>query len=65
MLRSDQWFPRRSAISIEFGDPLVSSGSDFQSVVRLRDEARQWMLTRCGEPDLADLVKPAPISPAA
>jgi len=65
MLRSDQWFPRYSAVSIEIGDPIQPSGIDFQSIIRLRDQVRQWMLTRCGEPDLEELVKPEPISPAA
>ncbi|HTO62940.1 MAG TPA: AMP-binding protein [Bradyrhizobium sp.] len=65
MLRSDQWFPRYSAVGIEIGDPIQPSGTDFQSIIRLRDQVRQWMLTRCGEPDLEELVKPEPISPAA
>jgi 1-acyl-sn-glycerol-3-phosphate acyltransferase len=65
MLRSGQWFPRHSAISVEIGDPVAPSGSDFQSIVKLRDQVRQLMLLRCGEPDLEELVKPEPISPAA
>ncbi|WP_316178396.1 AMP-binding protein [Bradyrhizobium sp. SZCCHNRI1009] len=65
MLRSDQWFPRYSAVSIEIGDPIQPSGTDFQSIIRLRDQVRQWMLARCGEPDLEELVKPEPMSPAA
>lgn len=64
MLRSDQWFPRYSAISIEMGDPIPPSGADFQSAVRLRDQVRQSMLARCGEPDIEELVKPEPLSPA-
>jgi hypothetical protein len=63
-LRSDQWFPRRSAISIEISDPVLPAGTDFQSIVRLRDQVRQLMLARCGEPDLEELVKPEPMSPA-
>jgi 1-acyl-sn-glycerol-3-phosphate acyltransferase len=65
MLRSDQWFPRHAAISIEIGDPVLPSGTDFRSIVLLRDEVRQSMLLRCGEPDLEELVKPEPMSPAA
>ena len=64
VLRSDQWFPRHSAISIEIIDPVLPAGADFQSVVRLRDQVRQLMLARCGEPDLEELVKPEPMSPA-
>ena len=58
MLRSDQWFPRRSQISVEIGAPIAPSDADFASVVRLRDDVRQWILQRCGEPDLGELVKP-------
>ena len=65
ILRSDQWFPRRSAISIEIGDPVLPTGADFQSIVQLRDQVRQSMLARCGEPDLEELVKPEAMSPAA
>ncbi len=65
MLRSNQWFPRHARISIEIGDAILPSGTDFQSIVRLRDRVRQNMLVRCGEPDLEELVKPEPISPAA
>jgi 1-acyl-sn-glycerol-3-phosphate acyltransferase len=58
MLRSDQWFPRRSEISIEIGAAITPSATDFASVVRLRDDVRRWILQRCDEPDLAELVKP-------
>ncbi len=60
VLRGDQWFPRRGPISVELGEPILPSGSDFQSVVQLRDRVRQTMLARCGEPDLEELVKPEP-----
>jgi 1-acyl-sn-glycerol-3-phosphate acyltransferase len=63
VLRSDQWFPRCSAISIEFGEQVLPAGTDFQSIVRLRDEVRQLILARCGEPDLEELVKPEPVLP--
>ncbi len=63
MLRGNQWFPRYSAISIEMGDPIAPSGADFQSAIQLRDQVRQSMLTRCGEPDIEELVKPESISP--
>ena len=60
VLRGDQWFPRRGPISVELCEPILPSGSDFQSVVQLRDRVRQTMLARCGEPDLEELVKPEP-----
>jgi 1-acyl-sn-glycerol-3-phosphate acyltransferase len=63
LLRGDRWFPRRSAISIDIGDPVLPAGADFQAIVRLRDQVRQSMLARCGEPDLEELVKPEPMSP--
>jgi 1-acyl-sn-glycerol-3-phosphate acyltransferase len=59
MLRSDQWFPRWARIDVEVLDPVAPSGTDFASILRLRDEVRQAVLARCGEPDLRELVKPA------
>ena len=58
LLRSDQWYPRRTAVTVEIGAPVMPSGTDFASVLRLRDEVRRSMLSRCGEPDLGELVKP-------
>ncbi len=58
MLRGEQWLPRHAHISVEIGKPLMPSGTDFESLIRLRDEVRQNILSRCGEPDLGDLVKP-------
>jgi 1-acyl-sn-glycerol-3-phosphate acyltransferase len=62
VLRSNQWFPRHGAISVEIGDPVLPEGADFQSIVRLRDQVRRSMLARCDEPDLEELVKPEPRS---
>jgi 1-acyl-sn-glycerol-3-phosphate acyltransferase len=59
MLRGEQWFPRRAAISVEIGEPVMPPGADFTSVLRLRDAVRNVMLARCGEPDLGELIKPA------
>jgi len=58
ILRSNQWFPRWAAVSVEIEEPVTASGTDFASVVRLRDQVRAIILSRCGEPDLAELVKP-------
>ncbi len=58
MLRGDQWLPRRSRIDVEIADAIKPGGSDFASVLRLRDAAREAMLARCGEPDLGELIKP-------
>jgi hypothetical protein len=58
MLRSDQWFPRRGAAFVDIAEPIKPSGSDFASVLALRDKVRASILSRCGEPDLGELVKP-------
>ena len=63
LLRSNQWFPRRTAVSVEIGEPVMPSGTDFNSVLRLRDEVRKSVLSRCGEPDLGELIKPIATSP--
>jgi 1-acyl-sn-glycerol-3-phosphate acyltransferase len=60
MLRSDQWFPRWAALSVKIEDAVVPSEKDFASMLRLRDAARKVVLAGCGEPDLEELVKPAP-----
>jgi hypothetical protein len=36
----------------------MPSGADFKSVVELRNAARNIILSRCGEPDLGELIKP-------
>jgi 1-acyl-sn-glycerol-3-phosphate acyltransferase len=59
MLRGEQWFPRWSPISVAFENPIRPSGTDFASVVRLRDAVRGAILAGCGEPDLGELIKPA------
>jgi 1-acyl-sn-glycerol-3-phosphate acyltransferase len=63
MLRGEQWFPRHAAVSVEIAEPVMPSGTDFTSIVRLRDMVRKVMLARCGEPDLGELIKPAPPTP--
>jgi 1-acyl-sn-glycerol-3-phosphate acyltransferase len=58
MLRSDQWFPRWTPLSIRIEEPIKPMGDDFVSLVRLRDVVRQVILAHCGEPDIGELVKP-------
>jgi len=58
ILRSDQWFPRWGRVDIEILDPFLPCGTDFESILRLRDAVREAMLSRCEEPDLRELVKP-------
>jgi 1-acyl-sn-glycerol-3-phosphate acyltransferase len=58
MLRSDQWFPRRTPVSLRIEEAIKPSGTDFASLVRLRDATRQVVLAHCGEPDIGELVRP-------
>jgi hypothetical protein len=48
----------------EIGDPVLPAGTDFQPIVWQRARVRQSMFARCREPDLEELVKPEPMSPA-
>jgi 1-acyl-sn-glycerol-3-phosphate acyltransferase len=53
ILRAGQWFPRRGAVSVTIGSPIMPQGTDWAAAVTLRDAARAQMLEYCGEPDLA------------
>ncbi len=55
MLRGDQWFPRRAALSVEIGEAIMPKDASFAAVVELRDRTRQAILAKCGEPDLGEL----------
>jgi 1-acyl-sn-glycerol-3-phosphate acyltransferase len=63
MLRAEQWFPRWAPLSVEIGEAIKPMGTDFASVLKLRDCVRKVILARCGEPDIDQLMKPAPRSP--
>jgi len=65
MLRSDQWFPRWTPLRIEVEDAIKPSGTDFASLLWLRDAVRKVILAHCGEPDLGELMKPAAPSASA
>ncbi len=58
MLRSGQWFPRWTPLIVTIESAIMPTGTDFASVLRLRDEARGAILAGCGEPDVGELVKP-------
>lgn len=58
LLRADQWFPRHCAVAVEIGEPIHPSGTDFESVLQLRDAVRKVILSRCGEPDLGEFLRP-------
>jgi len=58
MLRSDQWLPRRSRVSVRIEEAIRPVGTDFASLIKFRDAVRKVILKYCGEPDIAELVKP-------
>jgi 1-acyl-sn-glycerol-3-phosphate acyltransferase len=59
MLRGEQWLPRWSPISMTIEHPIEPKGTDFASLVQLRDAARGVIAAGCGEADLGELIKPA------
>lgn len=58
MLRSGQWFPRWGPVSVQIEEAVRPAGTDFASLLQLRDSVRKIVLAHCGEPDIAELVKP-------
>ncbi len=53
IFRADNWLARRGAITLIFGSPQQSLGSDWEATVQLRDAVRGEILRAGGEPDLA------------
>jgi len=58
VLRSGAWFPRPGRVSVIIGPcvhPTADAGvaDSWACAVRMRDQARQFVLENCGEPDLA------------
>ena len=58
ILRSDQWLPRWGRADVQILEAITPEGTDFASILRLRDAVRAAVLAHCGEPDLRELVKP-------
>ncbi len=52
LLRAGSWFPRRGALSVGIGPPVVPEGKDWSAAVKLRDLSRLQILKLTGEPDL-------------
>jgi 1-acyl-sn-glycerol-3-phosphate acyltransferase len=52
VLRGEQWFPRRGAVSVRIDKPIFADGTDFSAAVRLRDKVRAAILAACSEPDV-------------
>ena len=55
ILRSGSWRPRRGHIRILIGPPIAPDAGEpdmWKRALLLRERARAWILSRCGEPDL-------------
>ena len=53
LLPPGAWLPRRTALSVHIGAPIMPSGTDWPAAVKLRDAARAEIVRHSGEPDLA------------
>ena len=60
ILRADHWFPRRGAIAVTIGAPILPDGKDWRAAIRLRNTTRAEILRLCGEPDLAPIAPDIP-----
>ncbi|WJW74757.1 AMP-binding protein [Thiohalobacter sp. IOR34] len=56
VLRGENRLPRPGRVRVHVGRLLRPRGSDWAAVLDLRDRAREQILARCGEPDLAGRV---------
>ena len=55
LLRGTSWFPHRAALRVEVLEPLPPEQGGWEVALKLRERARQKILERLGEPDLAVL----------
>ena len=64
MLPDPRRLPRPGRIEIEIGMPIETRGAPEDAVDRLCQEARSFVATRCGEPDLGHepRIAPAPLA---
>lgn len=60
ILRPDSWFPRKGSITITIGKPIAPQQlateeqmDQWKKALKLRDQARSFILEHCDEPDLA------------
>jgi 1-acyl-sn-glycerol-3-phosphate acyltransferase len=51
ILPEQSWLPVPGRVQVFIGPPMASEGPDWQEAVRLRDQARRFVLSYCGEPD--------------
>lgn len=53
LLRGNEMFPRRAAVSVTICPPIASQGAEWTDALRLRDRVRSALLRATGERDLA------------
>jgi 1-acyl-sn-glycerol-3-phosphate acyltransferase len=53
ILTGESMLPRRAPCEVQIGEPLIPAATDWSEAVRLRDGARDFILAKCGEPDLS------------
>jgi 1-acyl-sn-glycerol-3-phosphate acyltransferase len=69
ILWGDSWFPRRGAVTVTIGPSLRTDddagqpASAWQAAVAFRNRARAYIVSHCGEPDLAGTAAPHAPSP--
>jgi 1-acyl-sn-glycerol-3-phosphate acyltransferase len=54
ILRDDRWFLRRGTVTVAIGQsiqPTTLSGETFSAAIELRNKARRFILSHCGEAD--------------
>ncbi len=52
ILRSDQWWPRHSTLTVTIFPPITPKATDWSAAIALRDEVKAKILSACGEPEL-------------
>jgi acyl carrier protein len=64
LLRDEQWLPRRTPIVVHIGEPITAppGHNTFSAMIQVRDAARRFILTHCGEPDLTGMSADVPSS---
>ena len=54
ILRAKSWFPRHGAVSVTISKIMKAEGTDWNSIIKLRDSAYVEILHQCGEPNLSE-----------
>lgn len=52
VLRGADWTPKRGSIELNFGPLIYPEGKTWPDAIKMRDQAREFILAHCGEPDL-------------